>query len=76
MFESITHKGKWASRRLAAGYGRWLAAVAVVSLLSASTARAGVAIYQNVFEGGMVDGYSYYTGGWERRFECYAYGPW
>ena len=53
-----------------------VAAVAVVSLLSASTARAGVAIYQNVFEGRMVDGYSYYTGDWERRFECQAYGPW
>ena len=50
--------------------------MAVVLLLSASTARAGVAIYQNVFEGRMVDGYSYYTGDWERRFECYAYGPW
>ena len=72
MFELIAHKGKWASRRLAAGCGRWLAAVAVVSLLSASTARAGVAIYQNVFEGGF--GYSYYTG--ERCFDCHAYGPW
>ena len=71
MFELIAHKGKWASRRLAAGCGRWLAAVAVVSLLSASTARAGVAIYQNVFEGGF--GYSYYTG--ERCFDCHAYGP-
>ncbi len=77
MFESIAHKDKWASRRLAAGCGRWLAAVAVVSLLSASTARAGVAIYQNVFKGGMVDGYSYYSGNYgERRFECQAYGPW
>ena len=76
MFESIAHKGKWASRRLVAGCGRCLAAVAVVSLLSTSTARAGVAIYQDVFEGGMEEGYSYETGNWERRFQCYAYGPW
>ena len=81
MFESITHKGKWASFRFAAGCGRCLAALAVVSLLAASTARAGVAIYQNVFEGRMMSpGFVYDpetdVSTWTPRFECHAYGPW
>ena len=46
-----------------------LAALAVISPVYAD-----VNIYQNVFEGEMLEpGYSYY---WENCFQCHAYGSW
>ena len=83
MTGSDAHKLSPQGRRLAGlavacrRSGRLFSATFALSAVAwAFPARAGVAIYQDVFEGGMEEGYSYETGNWERRFQCYAYGPW
>lgn len=72
MFSQIIENGFAPIRRIA---------VVALVLTSASTARAGVAIYQNVFEGRMMSpGFVYDpetdVSTWTPRFECHAYGPW